>query len=128
MDASPSFPRALAVLALVATSPHSATAQPSSAATSNQAPIAAFTDTTFLIHNFCGFWVTFNAGGSVAPAGTSITQYAWGFGDGNSLVTTSPSAFQSYRPGSYDVTLTVTDSDGKSASTSRVISGGSGCR
>ncbi len=115
---------ALAVLELV-TFVHSASAH--DAVKSNQAPIAAFTDTTFLIHNYCGFFATFNASGSVTPAGTSITHYAWSFGDGNSLVTTSPTTFQGYRPGSYNVTLTVTDSAGKSASTSRVISGGTGC-
>ena len=76
---------ALAVLALVATSPHSATAQLSSAATSNQAPIAAFTDTTFLIHNFCGFRVTFTAGApspqqehqSPSTPGVSETATVW---------------------------------------------------
>jgi hypothetical protein len=92
---------------------------------SKQAPIAAFTDTTGpWFANFCGFAATFNAKGSVAPAGTSIIRYAWSFGDGNSLVTTSPRAFQLYRPGSYDVRLTVTDSRGTSASTSRMVSGG----
>jgi PKD repeat protein len=111
---------ALAVLALVATSAPSAV-------TSNRAPVAKFTETTVVIHNLCGFWALFNARRSVAPPGTSITQYAWSFGDGNSLVTTGSGVVHAYRPGSYDVTLTVTDSDGTNASTSRLIWGGSGC-
>jgi len=86
-------------------------------------PIAAFTDTTGPWFNSCDFVAIFNASGSVAPAGTSITQYAWNFGNGNSLVTTSPRASQFYPTGSYDVTLTVTDSAGATASTSRVIRG-----
>jgi hypothetical protein len=64
----------LAVLALVATSAYPASAQTPSAVSSNQGPIAAFTDSTVVIHNFFGFWTSFNARGSVAPAGTSITQ------------------------------------------------------
>ena len=117
----------LAVSALVAfagTPVLPASARTPSAVKSAQAPIAAFTATTTVIHNFCGFWAFFNASGSIAPAGTSITQYTWSFG----LVTTSPTAFHSFRPGTYQVVLTVTDSDGTSASTSRLITGGSGCR
>jgi hypothetical protein len=114
---------ALTALALAATSPF-ASAQTPSAVTSNPAPTAAFTVTTGPnLARSCIFVAIFRAGGSVAPAGTSITQYAWRFGNGNSLVTTSPQAFQGYAPGSYDVTLTVTDSDGQSASTSRIVSG-----
>ncbi len=101
-----------------------ASARTPSAVKSAQAPIAAFTATTTVIHNFCGFWAAFNASGSIAPAGTSITQYTWSFG----LVTTSPKAFHSFLPGTYQVVLTVTDSDGTSASTSHLITGGSGCR
>jgi hypothetical protein len=114
---------ALAALALGATSPL-ASAQTPSAVTSELALTAAFTVTTGPnLARSCIFVAIFRAGGSVAPAGTSITRYAWSFGNGNSLVTTSPEAFQGYAPGSYDVTLTVTDSDGQSASTSRIVSG-----
>jgi hypothetical protein len=118
----------LAVSALVAfagTPALPASARTPSAVKSAQAPIAAFTATTTVIHNFCGFWAFFNASGSIAPAGTSITQYTWSFG----LVTTSPTTFHSYLPGTYYVVLTVTDSAGVSASTSpHLITGGSGCR
>jgi hypothetical protein len=114
---------ALAALALAATSPL-ALAQTPSAVTSKPAPTAAFTVTTGPnLARSCIFVAIFRAEGSVAAAGTSITQYAWSFGNGNSRVTTTPQAFQGYAPGSYDVTLTVTDSDGQSASTSRIVSG-----
>jgi PKD repeat protein len=120
---------ALALVAFAGTPVLPASARTPSAVKSAQAPIAAFTATTSVIHNFCGFWAFFNASGSIAPAGTSITQYTWSFGDGSGLVTTSPTAFHGYRPGTYHVVLTVTDSNGTSASTSpHLITGGSGCR
>ncbi|MGO9909158.1 MAG: PKD domain-containing protein [Solirubrobacteraceae bacterium] len=109
---------AFAVLALVATSAHPASAQ---------TPLtASFTARAVVIHNRCGFIGTFNASASVAPAGAPITQYAWNFGDGTSAVTTSPETGESYSAGSYIAVLTVTDADGATASTSRAISGGSG--
>jgi hypothetical protein len=109
---------ALAVLALVATSAHPATAQ---------TPLtASFTARAIVIHNRCGFIGLFDASASSAPAGAPITQYAWNFGNGVSVVTTSPRAGISYTSGSYIVVLTVTDANGASARTSRAISGGSG--
>ena len=116
---------ALALVAFAGTPVLPASARTQSAGTSAPAPIAAFTSTTAVLPNFCGFFASFNASGSIAPAGTSITQYTWSFG----LVTTTPTAFHSFRPGTYCVVLTVTDSDGTSASTSpHPITGGSGCR
>jgi PKD domain len=115
---------ALALVAFAGTPVLPASARTPSPVKSAPAPIAAFTATTSVIHNFCGFWAFFNASGSIAPAGTSITQYTWSFG----LVTTSPTAFHTFQPGTYHVALTVTDSDGMSASTSHLITGGSGCR
>jgi PKD domain len=89
-------------------------------------PIASFTATAVVIHNKCGFTGIFNARASLPAEGTSITQYAWSFGDGSSAVTTSPQTFHGYHAGTYHVVLTVTDADGTSASASRGISGGSG--
>jgi PKD domain len=121
----PAVSAALALVAFAVTPVLPASARTPSAVKSTQAPIAAFTATTAVIPNFCGFWASFNARGSTAPAGTSITQYTWSFG----LVTTTPTAFHSFPPGTYYVVLTVTDSDGMSASTSpHLITGGSGCR
>jgi large repetitive protein len=87
---------------------------------------ASFTASAVVIHNRCGFIGTFNASASIAPAGAPITQYAWKFGNGTSVVTTGPETGESYNAGSYIVVLTVTDADGATASTSRAISGGSG--
>ena len=118
-------PAALALVAFAGTPVLPASAHTPSAVKSAQAPIAAFTSTTGVIPNFCGFFATFNASASSAPPGTSITQYTWSFG----LVTTSPTTFHGFPPGTYHVVLTVTDSDGMSASTSpHLITGGSGCR
>jgi PKD domain len=89
-------------------------------------PFASFTATAVVIHNKCGFTGMFNASASLPAEGTSITQYAWSFGDGSSAVTTSPQTFHGYHAGTYHVVLTVTDADGTSASASRAISGGSG--
>jgi phosphodiesterase/alkaline phosphatase D-like protein len=89
-------------------------------------PLASFTAIAVVIHNKCGFTGMFNASASLPAKGTSITQYAWSFGDGSSAVTTSPQAFHGYHTGTYHVVLTVTDADGTSASASRAISGGSG--
>ena len=87
---------------------------------------ASFTAQAIVIHNRCGFIGMFNASASVAPAGSPITQYAWNFGNGVSVVTTGPETGTTYNAGSYIVKLTVTDAAGASASASRAISGGSG--
>jgi phosphodiesterase/alkaline phosphatase D-like protein len=87
---------------------------------------ASFTARAIVIHNRCGFIGMFNASASVAPAWAPITQYAWNFGNGTSIVTTSPDIGESYNAGSYLVVLTVTDADGATAKTSRAISGMSG--
>jgi hypothetical protein len=79
-----------------------------------------------VIHNRCGFIGMFNASASIAPAGAPITKYAWNFGNGTSVVTTSPETGESYNAGSYIVVLTVTDAAGATAKASRAISGGSG--
>ena len=65
---------------------------------------------------------TFDASGSFDPDGF-IVQYEWNFGDGSGLyVTTSTIIFHSFfSPGNYTVTLTVFDSSGMTASTSRTV-------
>ncbi len=84
----------------------------------------------------------FNASASVAPE-APISEYAWSFGDGSSVVSASPSIIHGYNAGSYVVVLTETDADGTStkqvftgqtmslnggpsATTSARVSGGSG--
>lgn len=81
----------------------------------NQAPVAAFSTTT----SDGSLQVSFDGRASSDSDG-SIVSYQWSFGDG-----TSGSGAQlnhSYlQAGSYTATLTVTDDDGASATTSRLI-------
>jgi PKD repeat protein len=79
----------------------------------NTPPTASFTLTC------SGLSCSFNGTGSADSDGT-ITQYAWAFGDGStgSGVTTQHTYNQ---PGSYPVTLTVTDNAGAPAADTRTI-------
>ncbi|MGB0652573.1 MAG: S8 family serine peptidase [Thermoplasmatota archaeon] len=86
-------------------------------------PTACFTS------NLVGSTVTVDASCSSAPAGESLTQYHWSWGDGAS--TTGPSATShTYSfDGSYALTLTVTASNGQTSSTAQTVvidSGGGG--
>jgi len=81
----------------------------------NEAPAAEFS------LGVAGLTVTADATGSSDPDGT-IEAYAWDFGDGNTA--SGPTATHEYaEPGTYTVTLTVTDDEGAtdSASTSQVV-------
>ncbi|RJS73842.1 PKD domain-containing protein, partial [Methanophagales archaeon] len=65
--------------------------------------------------------ITFNASSSYDPDG-NITNYEWDFGDGNVTNTTEETINHSYsEAGSYEVTLTVTDNDGATNSTTKII-------
>lgn len=64
--------------------------------------------------------VNFNAAGSSAVAGRTITGYFWTFGDGSSSGAASP-AHPYAAPGSYNVTLTVTDSQGKTGTVTKTV-------
>jgi PKD repeat protein len=63
--------------------------------------------------------VDFTSAGSVDGDG-SIVSYLWDFGDG-SPVETTPDASHTYGPGTFTATLTVTDDDGASVTTSQTI-------
>ena len=69
--------------------------------------------------------VAFNALQSHEISGSSgsIRSYKWDFGDGSSPITfTNPTTSHTYdNPGTFKVTLTVTDSNGKIASSSSII-------
>jgi len=83
-------------------------------------PAAAFTpSSTTLAPNTFG---TFNASGSDDPVG-AITDYSWSFGDGSSQDTGNLStATRSYgERGRYPVALTVTNSYGQTATTTRTV-------
>ncbi len=66
--------------------------------------------------------VSFDGAGSKDPNdGGSISSYSWDFGDGTALATGMKVTHTYAEPGTYNVTLTVTDSERVSASTSRAI-------
>jgi len=82
------------------------------------APVAYFSADPQII----GTPTVFDASASLSPIG-SIVSYAWNFGDGQTLVSTSPIVSHTYTvPGNYNVTLTVTNSAG--TSTTKVFSSG----
>jgi PKD repeat protein len=63
----------------------------------------------------------FDASGSLANGGT-IAEYLWNFGDGNITSTVDPLVTHGFgSTGSYNVTLTITDSEGLSDSTWQII-------
>ncbi|MFC6147940.1 MULTISPECIES: PKD domain-containing protein [Mumia] len=79
----------------------------------NQAPTAAFSTTKNDLS------VSVNAGASSDPDG-SIASYAWNFGDG--ATATGATASHGYTtPGTYDITLTVTDDDGATGSVTHQV-------
>lgn len=77
-------------------------------------PIASFT--YFPANPKPGDLVLFNASLSTPNGGTIVT-YEWNFGDGNVTSTTNPTITHAYAmPGTYNVTLTLIDSEGLDAS------------
>lgn len=79
-------------------------------------PTATFDANTTTVAS--GTPISFDASGSTD--GGSIDDYAWSFGDGMSA--TGSTATHTYTdPGSYDVTLTVTDDDGVTNTTTRTV-------
>jgi len=66
-----------------------------------------------------GEWIQFDGSASVDPDGT-ITSYSWDFGDGSTAYG-STAWHRFMTPGSYTVTLIVTDDDGASDSISQTI-------
>jgi DNA-binding beta-propeller fold protein YncE len=84
----------------------------------NQAPVARFVAAA----GSAGSATQFNASSAVDPDGT-IVRYDWDFGDGTQLLNGGPTPEHVYsRPGSYRVTLVVTDNEG--ASTATIFTGG----
>jgi PKD repeat protein len=78
------------------------------------APTAAFTQTCTALS------CSFDASASTAP-GSSITSYAWNFGDSGTGSGQKPSHTYA-SPGTYTVTLTVTNASNQTATTSHQIS------
>ncbi len=92
--------------------------------TGGLSPIFVFLPSTPAAHQT----VRFDASSSTAGRGTIITRYDWTFGDGTSTSSSSSAATHAYStPGSYAVRLTVTDSQGATAtSASQVVEVGDG--
>ena len=87
------------------------------AITPDQPPLAAFSATSATL----GQPTSFDASASVDPDG-SLASYTWSFGDGSTLVTTSPTISHTYTaPATYTATLTLTDNEG--CSTAFVFTG-----
>ena len=90
--------------------PPDATANAGLALAPSQPPVASFTAAP----KPAGQATTFNASASVDPDGT-VARYDWSFGDGATLANGGPTPGHVYAaPGTYGVTLTVTDADGTS--------------
>jgi PKD repeat protein len=85
-------------------------------------PTPAFTSTPALPTAFQD--VLFDASSSRAAIGTAISTYSWNFGDGGTGSGVKPS--HRFSDGTFMVTLTVTDTNGFSASTSQIITVGPG--
>ena len=95
------------------------TSQVSKVISARALPIASFT--TSPASGVAPLTVNLDASASIYLNGT-IASYGWSFGDGQSLVTAGKTITHAYLlPGSYTASLTVTDSDGDSASFQRVI-------
>ncbi|MEN3010169.1 MAG: CARDB domain-containing protein, partial [Candidatus Bipolaricaulaceae bacterium] len=83
----------------------------------NQPPVASFTFAP--AEPLVNQWITFDATASRDPDGT-IVSYRWDFGDG--ATATGARVTKRYTaPGTYTVTLTVTDNQGASSSTSQRV-------
>ena len=81
-------------------------------------PTAAFTSTQLTPAS--SHIMTFDGGSSTAISGRTITSYSWNFGDGSSG--SGQTTNHTYAAGgTYTVTLTVTDSAGKTARTSSSV-------
>lgn len=80
----------------------------------NQLPVASFT------HNAVGLQLSVDASASSDPDG-DLLSYSWDFGDGSPAATTASLVHEYAEPGSYLVTLTVTDDRGGAASTTAEV-------
>ncbi|ADD39942.1 S8 family serine peptidase [Stackebrandtia nassauensis] len=80
----------------------------------NKQPIADFTSNCFAGIGYCFF----DGNGSSDPDG-SVASYKWNFGDGTTGTGAAP--FHRYSPGTYKVTLTVTDNKGATGSVTKTV-------
>jgi PKD repeat protein len=83
------------------------------------APTASFTVSP--TSPAAGQVVNFNGSGSTAPAGSTITAYAWNFGDGGTASNGPTTSHRFTTAGTYVVRLTVTDSAGRTGTTTNSV-------
>jgi PKD repeat protein len=84
------------------------------------APVASFTVTPS--SPTAGASAVFSAAGSTVGVGVTITSYVWDFGDGSSATTSTPTTSKTYgAAGTYAVTLTITDSLGRTATVTQTV-------
>ena len=85
----------------------------------NQPPIAVFSVNSYVA--IVNQTITFNASSSYDPDGY-IANYTWNFGDGNITTTTEPVIAHTFsKVGNYLVNLTVTDNNGLTNSTTKIL-------
>jgi PKD repeat protein len=78
-------------------------------------PVAAYTSSCNQLA------CTFNGSSSTTPAGTTITNYSWNYGDGTTATGATPAVKNYAASGNYTVVLTVTNSVGETDTESRTI-------
>ena len=89
-----------------------------SATITTDAPTADFTSSQ--VPPLATHTISFNSSGSSAIAGRTITGFRWDFGDGTTSTAATPThAFPA--AGTFNVTLTVTDSAGKTGSVTKSV-------
>ena len=81
---------------------------------SNPAPTAAFTAN-------CSELVCTVDGSGSSDAGGSVATYAWDFGDGGTATGATPAAHTYATAGHYTITLTVTDNEGATNTTTKAV-------
>jgi PKD repeat protein len=94
------------------------------------APVAVFTPTATTLPNTGGS-VFFDAGPTATPSGSAIINYRWNFGDGSPIVNNgvgAPTVSHNYAAAvglkTYTVTLTVTDGNGLTSTTTGTVTEG----
>jgi len=91
-----------------------------SATTSNTLPIGSGAPTASFTFLMTGKTVTFDGGASTSQPGSTVAAWSWTFGDGAS--DTGQRVSHVYVTGTYSVRLTVTDSLGRSATSTQSVS------